>query len=52
MEKSIVSIVRVDNVSESVKKAVHLVGGLGVKQGDVVVIKPNAKSQSPRLGSR
>jgi uncharacterized protein (DUF362 family) len=46
-KKTVVSIVRVDDVSESVERAVHLAGGLGVKEGDVVVIKPNAKNQSP-----
>ena len=46
-KKSVVSIVRVDDVFESVERAVHLSGGLGVKNGDVVVIKPNAKNQSP-----
>jgi uncharacterized protein (DUF362 family) len=47
LKKTIVSIVRVDNISDAVKKAVELAGGLGTKEGDVVVIKPNAKNQSP-----
>lgn len=46
-EKSVVSIVRVDDVFESVERAVQLAGGLGVKEGDVVVVKPNAKNQGP-----
>ncbi|MFC1803506.1 DUF362 domain-containing protein [Thermoproteota archaeon] len=46
-EKSVVSIVRVDDVLGSVERAVQLAGGLGVKKGDVVVVKPNAKNQSP-----
>lgn len=46
-KKTVVSIVRVDDVSESVERAVQLAGGLGVKEGDVVVVKPNAKNQSP-----
>jgi uncharacterized protein (DUF362 family) len=47
VNKTTVSIVRVDDINESVKTAVELAGGLGIKQGDTVVIKPNAKSQSP-----
>ena len=47
MKKSVVSIVRVDDISGSVERAVKLAGGLGVKNGDVVVVKPNAKNQSP-----
>lgn len=47
MRRTIVSIVRVDDVSGAVERAVELAGGLGVKEGDVVVIKPNAKNQSP-----
>jgi uncharacterized protein (DUF362 family) len=47
MKRSIVSIVGVDEVKESVQRAVDLAGGLGVESGDVVVIKPNAKNQSP-----
>ena len=46
-KKTVVSIVRVEDVSESVERAVQLAGGLGVKEGDVVVVKPNAKNQSP-----
>lgn len=46
-KKTVVSIARVDDVSESVERAVQLAGGLGVKEGDVVVVKPNAKNQSP-----
>ena len=47
MNKTTVSIVRVNDINESVKRAVELAGGLGIKEGDTVVIKPNAKSQSP-----
>jgi uncharacterized protein (DUF362 family) len=47
MKRTLVSIVRVDNVKESVQRAVDLAGGLGVESGDVVVIKPNVKNQSP-----
>jgi len=47
MGKTIVSIVKVGDVSESVEEAVELAGGLGVKEGDVVVVKPNAKNPSP-----
>jgi len=47
MEASVVSIVRVDDVAESVERAVELAGGLGLNEGDVVVVKPNAKNQSP-----
>lgn len=46
MEASVVSIVRVDDVAESVERAVELAGGLGLNEGDVVVVKPNAKNQS------
>lgn len=47
MGKTIVSIVKVGDVLESVEKAVELAGGMGVKEGDVVVVKPNAKNPSP-----
>jgi uncharacterized protein (DUF362 family) len=47
MKRIVVSVVRVDDVNESVQRAVDLAGGLGVEIGDVVVIKPNAKNQSP-----
>lgn len=47
MAKTVVSVVRVGEVLESVEKAVELAGGLGVKDGDVVVVKPNAKNPSP-----
>ncbi|MCW3978738.1 MAG: DUF362 domain-containing protein [Candidatus Bathyarchaeota archaeon] len=47
MGETIVSIVKVGDVSESVEEAVELAGGLGVKEGDVVVVKPNAKNPSP-----
>jgi len=47
LEKVVVSIVRVDDMSRSVEMAVEMAGGLGVKEEDVVVIKPNAKNQSP-----
>jgi len=44
--KTVVSIVKVDEVSDAVEKAVELAGGLDVNEGDVVVIKPNAKNPS------
>lgn len=49
MKSSIVSIVNFNDeeVFSSVEKAVELAGGLGIKGGDIVVIKPNAKNQSP-----
>ena len=47
MGKPVVSIVKVDDVSTAVEAAVELAGGLPVHDGDVVVIKPNAKNQSP-----
>lgn len=47
MGKTVVSIVKVDDVSNAVEKAVELTGGLDVTKGDVVVIKPNAKNPSP-----
>jgi uncharacterized protein (DUF362 family) len=40
-----VSIVKTDDITKSVTKAIELVGGLGIKEGDTVVIKPNAKHQ-------
>jgi uncharacterized protein (DUF362 family) len=43
----IVSISRVGGVEESLKEIVKLAGGIGVKKGDEVVIKPNAKSPYP-----
>jgi uncharacterized protein (DUF362 family) len=45
--KPVVSIVKAGEVYESVEEAVMLSGGLGINEGDVVVIKPNAKKQSP-----
>jgi uncharacterized protein (DUF362 family) len=47
MGKTVVSIVKVDDVFNTVEAAVKLAGGLDVHDGDVVVIKPNAKNQSP-----
>ncbi len=47
MGTPVVSIVKVGDVSTAVEAAVELAGGLGVHDGDVVVIKPNAKNQSP-----
>ncbi len=45
MSKSKVSIVRIDGdrISEAVRKAVHLVGGMAgvVQQGETVLLKPN-----------
>lgn len=42
MRRTVVSIVRVDDVPGSVERAVELAGGLGVKEEDVVVIKPHS----------
>ena len=36
MGRTVVSIVRVEEVPEAVEKAVELAGGLGIKGGDVV----------------
>lgn len=47
MGKPVVSIVRVDEVSSAVERAVRLAGGLPIQKGDDVIIKPNAKNQSP-----
>lgn len=47
MGKTIVSIVKVDDVSTAVEKAIELTGGLDINAGDVVVIKPNAKNPAP-----
>jgi len=47
VEKSVVSIVRANDIKESVERAVELAGGVNIQAGDVVVIKPNIKSQSP-----
>ena len=44
---TVVSIMRAENVPEAVRGAVGLAGGLGIKEGDTVVIKPNAKNQAP-----
>lgn len=48
MKKPIVSIVRVDDISKSVKRAVELAGGLShlIKKSDTVLLKPNVKNQS------
>jgi uncharacterized protein (DUF362 family) len=45
--KTVVSIVKVDEVRGAVRKAVELAGGLELKEDNRVVIKPNAKNQSP-----
>ncbi len=47
MRKSVVSIIRVDDILNAVEEAVELAGSLEIEEGDVVVIKPNAKNQSP-----
>jgi len=47
LKKAVVSVVRVGDVSATVERAVNLAGGLEIGVGDVVVIKPNAKNQSP-----
>ncbi len=44
---TVVSIMRAENVPEAVREAVRLAGGLKIKEGDTVVIKPNAKNQAP-----
>ncbi len=44
---TVVSIIRAENVPEAVREAVGLAGGLEIKKGDTVVIKPNAKNQAP-----
>nr|MBC8223453.1 DUF362 domain-containing protein [Candidatus Bathyarchaeota archaeon] len=44
---TVVSIVRAENVPEAVREAVDLAGGLEIKEGDTVIIKPNAKNQAP-----
>ena len=44
---TVVSIVRVDDVNESVRRAIELAGGLKIGKGDNVVLKPNAKNQAP-----
>lgn len=44
---TVVSIVRAENVPTAVRKAVDLAGGLEIKKGDTVLIKPNAKNQAP-----
>ena len=46
-KRSVVSIVKVTDVSAAIDRAVQLAGGLPIKAGDHVVIKPNAKNQSP-----
>lgn len=44
---TVVSIVRVENVPTAVREAVRLAGGLEIRDGDTVLIKPNAKNQAP-----
>ena len=44
---TVVSIVRVENVPTAVREAVRLAGGLEIRNGDTVLIKPNAKNQAP-----
>jgi uncharacterized protein (DUF362 family) len=44
---TIVSIVRAEDVVEGVKKAIELCGGLNIRDGDGLVIKPNVKNQAP-----
>jgi uncharacterized protein (DUF362 family) len=43
---TVVSIVKSDFLNEAVIKSVEMSGGLDIRKGDVVVIKPNVKSQS------
>jgi uncharacterized protein (DUF362 family) len=44
---TLVSIVKSDCIQESVLRSIELSGGLDIGKDDVVVIKPNVKSQSP-----
>jgi uncharacterized protein (DUF362 family) len=46
-KKATVSIVKVDDISTSVEQVVKLGSGLRIEKGDIVVIKPNVKNQSP-----
>ncbi len=43
----IVSVVKVNDIPTSIEQAIQLAGGLPIQSGDHVVIKPNAKNQSP-----
>jgi len=45
--RTVVSILRAENVPEAVRKAVELAGGVEIRKEDTVVIKPNAKNQAP-----
>jgi len=45
--RTVVSILRAENVPEAVRKAVELAGGVEIRKDDTVVIKPNAKNQAP-----
>ena len=47
IKRPIVSIVKATDIPASIEHAVQLAGGLPIQPGDTVVIKPNAKSQSP-----
>lgn len=44
---TVVSIVKADDINESVRRAVDLAGGLKIRKGDNIVLKPNAKNQAP-----
>jgi len=48
-ERNIVSIVRSPDISQAVRKAVELCGGINslVRKGDSVLLKPNVKNPSP-----
>jgi uncharacterized protein (DUF362 family) len=45
--RTVVSILRAENVPEAVRKAVELAGDVEIRKDDTVVIKPNAKNQAP-----
>jgi uncharacterized protein (DUF362 family) len=45
--RTVVSILRAENVPEAVRMAVELAGGVEIRKDDTVVIKPNAKNQAP-----
>lgn len=47
MTRTVVSIVKVDDIQNSVERTINLAGGLKIKEGDIVVIKPNVKNATP-----
>jgi len=50
-EMVIVGLSRNKDTLESVKTAVELAGGLGIKEGSTVLIRPNANTADPAPGS-